>query len=329
MEISILPFNTRNQTSFKGAELNKRASQELETVVKPFLAKYKRPHDETLLDEIRKKIEKLRARRIKPTYLTYQPNEFKEAKRLHLGELDTNLDEFNYLAGKSKQWFAGKDARALADSIKKSGLFAAPDFLAAPLNFYKKLKTDIKNGLTNMTFEKLAPQQYNNRNSLSIAEGELELNTLWYDRVQGQAERLQIQLENNTLTEDFFAEKMAKIRNAIDIHKKLLPDIEKATIEAETINKQVCVTPEDENILTNLHKPAQRVISRNVSKFNKKVQNIKLSNEQENSLNELFNKQKSAIENLWNTIEEGKKATFAPRKQEPQQYSYFDDEMPF
>ena len=122
---------------------------------------------------------------------------------------------------------------------------------------------------------------------------------------------------------------MAKIRNAIDIHKKLLPDIEKATIEAQTINKQVCVTPEDENILTNLHKPAQRVISRNASKFNKKVQDIKLSNEQENSLNELFNKQKSAIENLWNTIEKGKKATFTPRKQEPPQYSYFDDDMPF
>lgn len=107
---------------------------------------------------------------------------------------------------------------------------------------------------------------------------------------------------------------MAKIRNAIDIHKKLLPDIEKATIEAETINKQVCVTPEDENILTNLHKPAQRVISRNISKFNKKVQNIKLSNEQENSQNELFNKQKSAIENLWNTIEEGKKSNLCTTK---------------
>ena len=326
MEISILPFNTRNQTNFKGAELNKRATQELETVVKPFLAKYKRPQDETLLDEIRKKSEKLRARKIKPAY---QPNEFKEATRLHLGELDANLNEFKYLSGKSKQWFAGNDAKALADSIRKSGLFEAPDFLAAPLDFYKKLKLDIKNGLTNMTFAKLAPQQYNNRNSLCIAEGKLELISIWYDRVQGQAERLQIQLENNTLTEYFFAEKMAKIRNAIDIHKKLLPDIEKATIEAETINKQVCVTPEDENILTNLHKPAQRVISRNVSKFNKKVQDIKLSNEQENSLNELFNKQKSAIENLWNTIEKGKKATFAPRKQDPPQYSYFDDDMPF
>ena len=112
MEISILPFNTRNQTNFKGAELNKRAAQELETVVKPFLAKYKRPQDETLLDEIRKKSEKLRARKIKPAY---QPNEFKEAKRLHLGELDANLDEFKYLSGKSKQWFAGNDAKALAD----------------------------------------------------------------------------------------------------------------------------------------------------------------------------------------------------------------------
>lgn len=326
MNLSITPFHTKNQTSFQGAELNKRAVHELDTVVKPFLAEYIRPQDEILLDEIAKKIRKLRPRNLKPAY---HPNEFKEAQRLHIGELDANLDEFEYLAGKSEKWFAGNDAKALADSIRKSGLFEAPDFLAAPLKFYKQLKTDIKNGLFNMTFAKLAPQQYSNQKTLSAAEGELELNSLWYGRVRGQAERLQIQLKNNTLTEDFFAEKMAKIKNAIDIHKKLLPDIEEATERAADVNKKISVTAEDENILNSLHKPAQRVISRNVSKFNEKVQNIKLNNEQENFLKELFKKQKSEIENLWNTIEEGKKAAFAPQKQEPSQYYYFDDDMPF
>ena len=96
MEISILPFHTRNQTSFKGAELNKRAAQELETVVKPFLAQYKHPQYDSLMRQLAAKLQQFADSNvyIQPNYNTKQ---FKEVSRLKLGELDTNLEEFEYL----------------------------------------------------------------------------------------------------------------------------------------------------------------------------------------------------------------------------------------
>ncbi len=328
MEISILPFHTRNQTSFKGAELNKRAAQELETVVKPFLAQYKHPQYDSLMRQLAAKLQQFADSNvyIQPNYNTKQ---FKEVSRLKLGELDTNLEEFEYLTKKSENWFAGNNARAVAQTIKKYGLFEAPDFLSDAFGFYQKLKMDIKNGLVNMTYKKLAPEQYTKEVKLYNAQQNLFMSSSWYLDVDYYTKRIQKNLDNNSLTENIYVDSIQKISNAIKTHKRLLPNIKEATESAETINKEISVTPEDKAILSNLHKPAQRVISRNVSRFNEKVKNIKLSNEQENFLKELFKKQKAAIENLWNSIEEGKKAAFSPKEQNLQTDLHFDDDLPF
>ena len=71
------------------------------------------------------------------------------------------------------------------------------------------------------------------------------------------------------------------------------------------------------------------IVRKNMTLTNEKVKNIKLSNEQENFLKELFKKQKAAIENLWNSIEEGKKAAFSPKEQNLQTDLHFDDDLPF
>lgn len=308
MKIIAIHSNTQNQINFKNTGLNKQAMQELETVAKPFLAQYQRPKDISLLEEISKKLQKLNVcQNIIPEY---NPNEFKEVKRLHLGDLGSNLDEFDYLAKKSKKWYAGRDASIMARTIVKSGLFEVPDFMAAPFNFYKQLKVDIKNGLTNITIDKLAPHQYEKWEKLKIAERELIYNNMRYEEVYCQSNYLKDLVDNNTLTEDSFAKIRAIIKNAVDFHTNKKLELEKNTEMANDINQNISVSDEDENLLNNIHKPAQRVISRNVSKFNKKVQNTSLNIEQQNFIEELLNNQKVAIENLWHSIEKGKRLTF-------------------
>lgn len=328
MTISILPFHTQNQPGFKGAELNKRAAQELETVVKPFLAQYKRPQYDSLMKQLGAKLEQFTVSN-KYIHPNYNPNQFKEARRLKLGELDTNLEEFEYLEKKSENWFAGNYARTMAQKIRKSGLFEVPDFLSGAFGFYQKLKMDIKNGLVNMTYKKLAPEQYAKEQKIYNAQQNLFMSSSWYVDADFYGKHIQEHIQNDSLTEQIYKFAKDKISRAIKTHKDLLPAIKNATESAETINKEISVTPEDTTILNNLHKPAQRVISRNVSKFNEKVQNIKLSNEQENLLNELFKKQKAAIEKLWNSIEEGKKAAFSPKQQNFQTDLHYGDNLPF
>lgn len=92
-----------------------------------------------------------------------------------------------------------------------------------------------------------------------------------------------------------------------------MPQINEAISEAEKIYTETPVTDDDIVLLSQLHKPAQRVISRNVSKFNNKVKDISLNAEQAQALNELLDKQKTAIEALWNKIEEGKRNAFQSR----------------
>jgi len=328
MKVLSLSFQRQNQTSFQGVDLNKRAVQELETVVKPFLSEYYRPQYSNLLAQLDTKLKQFKSvnSHIQPNY---KPAEFKEVKRLKLGDLGANLDEFEYLEKKADKWFAGENAVSLGKEIRKSGLFEVPDFLEGAFGFYKKLKLDIKNGLKNMTYEKLAPAQYAKEQKLYNTTSNLFMSSNWYIDVDFYGKRIQKNLENHTLTENIYTNAKENITRAIKTHKKLLPDIKEATDTAEAINKEIFVTPEDEAVLKQLHKPAQRVISRNVSRFNKEVQNIRLSNEQEIFLNELLEKQKTAIEKLWNTIEEGKKVTFAPKKQSFYSNIPVDDDIPF
>ncbi|MFR1672491.1 MAG: hypothetical protein ACLSWI_06050, partial [Candidatus Gastranaerophilaceae bacterium] len=223
MTISILPFHTQNQPGFKGAELNKRAAQELETVVKPFLAQYKRPQYNSLMEQLGAKLQQFTAsnKYIQPNY---NPNQFKEVSRLKLGELDTNLEEFEYLAKKSENWFAGNDARTVAQTIRKSGLFEAPDFLSGAFGFYQKMKMDIKNGLVNMTYKKLAPEQYAKEQTIYNAQQNLLMSSSWYVDVDSYTKRIQKNLENNSLTENLYDDSIQKISNAIKTHKRLLPN---------------------------------------------------------------------------------------------------------
>lgn len=80
--------------------------------------------------------------------------------------------------------------------------------------------------------------------------------------------------------------------------------------------------------MSQLHKPAQRVISRNVSKFNNKVKDISLNAEQAQALNELLDKQKTAIEALWNKIEKGKRNAFS-KQEYINNITEFNEDLPF
>ena len=80
--------------------------------------------------------------------------------------------------------------------------------------------------------------------------------------------------------------------------------------------------------MSQLHKPAQRVISRNVSKFNNKVKDINLNSEQAQALNELLGKQKVSIEALWNKIEEGKTNAFS-RQEYINNITEFNEDLQF
>ncbi len=328
MIISILPFNIQNPTNFKGAKLNKQAAKEIETIVTPFLEEFKLPQNAVLLEQLSTKLKKLEIsnNKILPEYKT---NEFESVKRLKLAKLNANRNEFEYLEKKSENWYAGIDAQIMAQKIRKSGLFDVPDFLNGAFVLYKKLRMDIQNGLANMTYKKLAPVQYEKEQKIYNAKNNLSMSSYWYNDVNSYVKIIQKQLDNNSLTENIYINLMQKISDAMKTHKKLLPEIKKATETADTINKEISITQEDENIIKNLHKPALRVISRNVSKFNQKVQNINLSDEQENFLNALFKKQQNAIEKLWNTIEKNKKATFTPKSQNLQTNFPIDDDMPF
>ena len=135
-------------------------------------------------------------------------------------------------------------------------------------------------------------------------------------------------VKNDSLTIEAYTEAKNKIEYLINKHKKIMPQINEAISEAEKIYTETPVTDEDIALLSQLHKPAQRVISRNVSKFNNKVKDINLNSEQAQALNELLGKQKVSIEALWNKIEEGKTNAFS-RQEYINNITEFNEDLPF
>lgn len=321
--MKILPIN--NRVNFNGALINKKAAKEIETVIKPFLKEYN-PNTEELMEKVCKRRNLIRT----PFFVlpAFDPAEFKEAKRLRLGEWSANQSEFNYLEEKSKKWYAGEDAALMAVNIRQSGIFDVPDFLGEAPEAFKNLKRDIKNGLKNMTFAKLAPSIYAKDKKLERADFNLGFPYLYYSNILRQTASLEEKVKNDSLTIEAYTEAKNKIEYLINKHKKIMPQINEAISEAEKIYTETPVTDEDIALLSQLHKPAQRVISRNVSKFNNKVKDINLNSEQAQALNELLGKQKVSIEALWNKIEEGKTNAFS-RQEYINNITEFNEDLPF
>lgn len=230
---------------------------------------------------------------------------FKNVKKLRLAEIDSRQQEFNYLEAKSGQWFAGNEAKTVAKEIKQSGLFNIPDYLVSSYQAYTKMKKDIENGLKNFKLLNLSPRLMQMYAKLCEAESNLLL-------ALGSFSRLEKRYQKD---KDFVA---------------FMPNLEQYLNDAEKEMEANKLTKEDQEFLSRIHIPAQRVISRNVSRFNKETP-ISLSPELHQKISEKLAKQDEAIEKLWNTIEQGKKQTFTRSydKTNPEDFAMYGDDIPF
>ncbi len=321
--------NSQNNINFKSNSLNKHATETLETVVIPFLKEYD-PKTMELWNEAHQYIRGI-TQKIPKLQPEVSPAEFREAKRLRLGEFDANEKEFSYLHNKAHQWFAGKEAPIIADEMMNSANFEVPFFLRGAFAAYKKLQMDINNGLANMTLNKLAPDIAQKKEALAGARLGFGVPYIKYGKVENYAKDLQKMVEEDTLTEPAFDIIESTIRTNIFEHKQELPEIKSIIEEARATYKANQLTPEDEEVLSGLHLPAQRVISRNVSKFNNEVRGIELNEDREYLITETLNNQKRALERLWNSIEWGKKQTFAKQIETPieRPITEYPDDLPF
>ncbi len=230
---------------------------------------------------------------------------FKNVKKLRLAEIDSRQQEFNYLEAKSGQWFAGNEAKTVAKEIKQSGLFNIPDYLVSSYQAYTKMKKDIENGLKNFKLLNLSPRLMQMYAKLCEAESNLLL-------ALGSFSRLEKRYQKD---KDFVA---------------FMPNLEQYLNDAEKELEANKLTKEDQEFLSRIYIPAQRVISHNVSRFNKETP-ISLSPELHQKISEKLAKQDEAIEKLWNTIEQGKKQTFTKSndKTNPEDFAMYGDDIPF
>ncbi len=321
--MQVQPVSDNNNQTF-GTRIKNRQIKgivgEIKEVSKPFLEEQKPQID--LIYKLRQKLDS--AINSLWGYISvpkYNTAEFKEAKRLHLGELDHNLEEYNYLFEKSQKWFVTPEVAKYAEEIRQ--FFVVPKQLQEPYSAYKQLQMDIHNGLNGRNFPNKLKEKFE-----ALREGRSKLSCLTgiYSDVKQERKNVNIYLSTGVRNPEHFKRSLANIKEAVEFHKEHLGEFKQRISQAGDLYEQNALTPDDYALIST--NPQQRIISRCVSKFNKKVAGVNLSKEDNIAINEQLQKQKEAIETLWHKIEASKKETFATNNTKSVNYDYPDD-MPF
>jgi len=272
--------------------------------VKPFLEK-----QTPVYTEARKAAQKLET--VQSEFLSYQPkiqydiSDFKEVRRLHLGELYANKTEFDELCDRTESWWALNVAQTASD-IKKTKLFEVPSFIKEPYNAYCKMVRDINNGLRNLTLNKGFPDIMGKFIEAKDIEQKIDFVLRYYDTVQENAEQIDKLLDAETEDRNLISNLLTGIYIAIKKHKEVLPAlkhlIDSANAEA--------LSGEDIERLKTLPHRIQRTISHNAVKFNKEVEEFKLSDNNEKKLKNIISSQRIANQVLVNELNIQRKQRF-------------------
>ena len=252
----------------------------------------------------------------------YKTTDFKEVKRLRLGEIDSLLQEFFYLSEKSERWFVSSDvATKYAEEI--GPLFDVPECLSDSFFAYKQLQKDIYNGLNGRNLPKNLKEKFY---GLNEGEKKLGLITSPYNSVEREKRNIDIYCSSGENNIDKFRYSLNNMKDSINFHNEYLSDINKRFSQAESIYNQYALTQEDIKLISS--NPQQKIISRCVSKFNKKVAGVSLTEEDNIAIDKRLKQQEEVLEILYNKIEVCKKNTFSPK---PQQEIPCDcsEDMPF
>ncbi len=325
----IMPINNA-QIVRKNTDTNFRANlsstqiavvkNEMETSFKPFLTQYEPiiQKGKEVLKSLSKKFAKI------PNKNTFIPPQYvsKDILIKQLEQFNKNQNEYRYLKDKSKHDWAGEESKEYVALLDKVELFETPDFLVDSMDAFHKLKRDTKNGLQNMTMEVIAPKLYSKKNQLNGVDCDLDLAMTPYYSLRYLVSLLERRLSIGVCDEKTINNNVKEIQAKIRQIEKA-DTLEKQVRKATDIDERVQITEEDEEMVKNLYKPAQRVISRNVSRF--KDAGYSLSETQHEQLGEILLQQELELKNLWEIIESGKKKYFSEMaKNNINNYAYTD-----
>ena len=319
----VQPISENNNQTF-GTRIKNRQIKvivgEIKEVSKPFLEEQKPQID--LIHNLRKKLDNAINALWEyigiPKFVTAK---YKEAKRLSLGTLDYNLLEYEYFANRAKNSFLSPDATEYVEEIRH--LFIVPKQLQEPYSAYKQLQMDIFNGLNGRIIPNKLKEKFE---ALREGKSKLSLLTGTYSDVKQERKNVNIYLSTGVRNPELFKRSLANIKEAVEFHNEHLGEFKLRISQAGDLYEQNALTPDDYALLAT--NPQQKIISRCVSKFNKKVAGVNLSKEDNIAINEQLQKQKEALETLWHKIEASKKETFASNNAKSTTYDYPDD-MPF
>ena len=308
--MDIKRISVDNQINFgvrvRGNRQIKALYREIKDSAGPFIEKNKPLFTsiQTLGEFIAKAMNKIRSSKLVPECNWAQ---FKEVKRLRLGELCENREEYFYLQDKSQQYFSNQEAREYAEEI--APLFAVPEKLKPAYSAYLKLSNDIENGLKGALPLRLDEKWKNLRdgsNKLAFTTSDYTSVEYYLDDIKQNIKQLK---ERKDIL-NYFRYASKKMNGHINHFNKDLPLIRAHYKEAYKTYTENMLTPEEMKVLEKNH--SQQIISRCVSRFNNHhaVRNTQLTQADNAEIDEILAKQKQAIENLWNKIETSKKEYF-------------------
>ena len=297
-----------NQVSFKSGKIGNtipEITKYMKETIKPFLDEtdplFVRTHN--IGNKIRTAVKEF-----KPKEIKFNPLEFREVKRLRIDELYNNIQEYNYLLDKSKNFYSTGETRDYAWDL--FDYFSAPAFLREPYKAFCKMKTDTEHGLKNINLEKLFPELAKKKYDIGMAGSRTAMGMSGYTHAYHMNKRFNEMLENGVINIAEYKRHALEAERGMEMHKQCLTEIEQAVEKAENLDKNGLFTEEDYNLLNSIPKRGQQVISRNAKRFNDIASKTQLSENESKQLDDILKRQKELIEDLWNRIEADKKGYF-------------------
>ena len=283
------------------AEL-KYAEDFLTQEVAPFIEKNKGLVDElkSLTDFCKDEVKEINSHKVKPKY---NPDEFEEVKRLKLDRIDENQTQFENLLTRSRKWYADDDAREYAKDLIREDSFFVPSYVEPAYKAYLSMKKDIKNGLTNLSLEKLAPEIAKKKMNLSSYATYTDTNKRRFNNVVEAKRSIEKALHRPSLY-DKIPERIEDAKRNMEMHQGRIVRIKDAIETGKKVIAENRLTDKDREVLANIHKPAERIINHNVKKFkeNPDVANTYLG-EYEPILENQLREQAQKLIRLLNKIE--------------------------
>lgn len=275
--------------SFNGSISSRDAANFIKKDLNSFIEKHQPLCDDlkSLINSCKDEVVKINKHSAKPKF---NPSDFDEITRLKLDRIDENQTLFNSLKTKSEKAFNNPDAKEYADSLVEDDSFFIPSYLKSAYLVYSAMKKNIKNGLANITLEKLAPAIAEKRNNLLTFASDAKRSMRRFSNVLMSKQSLDKSLEKNFYDQKTI-DKIEDAKRNMEMHEGRIPTITNRIKDGKEILEANKLSEEDNKLLDSMHKRAKKIIKHNVKEFNENplVANTYLGDKEiilENQLNE-------------------------------------------